>query len=224
MTRLRIFLFVVICFAAKAQNATGRPKACVGTPGNTTAAQFQQCYTAAGAGYVCNNAAGCTVAADWVAQGAGSPSAFVDFQKQGSVLTGTGSDVVVFTTTIPSIGAGKCLHYRFGVANGGSGANSYKMCYGSTCYTFNGSSVGGNSPFNIHGEFCNEPGVQNVQDLELPYVNYAGTQWFTPNSGLPILGVFAIDSTSPQAFALKVNGSAGTATYQGLWWSITQDR
>jgi hypothetical protein len=45
------------------------PIACVGTPGNTTGAYGQQCQTTLGARYSCNNAAGCTVAADWVFSG-----------------------------------------------------------------------------------------------------------------------------------------------------------
>ena len=40
--------------------------ACAATPGDTTGTYRQQCQTAAGALHVCNNAAGCTVAADWV--------------------------------------------------------------------------------------------------------------------------------------------------------------
>ena len=47
--------------------------ACAGTPGNTTGAYRQQCQDTNGALYACNNAAGCTVAGDWVA--AGNPPA-----------------------------------------------------------------------------------------------------------------------------------------------------
>jgi len=45
--------------------------ACIGTPGNTAGSYRQQCQTTAGALYACNNAAGCTVAGDWVAVGGG---------------------------------------------------------------------------------------------------------------------------------------------------------
>jgi hypothetical protein len=43
--------------------------ACAGTPGNTAGAYRQQCQTAGGVIYACNNSAGCTVASDWVAGG-----------------------------------------------------------------------------------------------------------------------------------------------------------
>jgi hypothetical protein len=43
--------------------------ACAGTPGNTTGYYGQQCQTAAGLRYSCNNASNCTVAADWVLTG-----------------------------------------------------------------------------------------------------------------------------------------------------------
>ena len=51
------------------------PIACVGTPGNTTGAYGQQCQTTLGARYSCNNAAGCTVAADWVFSATATPTA-----------------------------------------------------------------------------------------------------------------------------------------------------
>ena len=40
--------------------------ACAGTPGNTTGGYRQQCQTSGGTVYACNNASGCTVAADWI--------------------------------------------------------------------------------------------------------------------------------------------------------------
>ena len=49
--------------------------ACAGTPGNTTGAYGQQCQTAAGARFSCNNPDGCTVPSDWVAGGGGSAGA-----------------------------------------------------------------------------------------------------------------------------------------------------
>ena len=45
---------------------------CAGSPGNTTGAYKSQCQaTTSGNFYTCNNAAGCTVAADWLLVGAG---------------------------------------------------------------------------------------------------------------------------------------------------------
>lgn len=45
--------------------------ACVGTPGNTLGSYRQQCQTTGGAIWACNNAAGCTTSADWVAVASG---------------------------------------------------------------------------------------------------------------------------------------------------------
>jgi hypothetical protein len=158
-----------------------------------------------------------------VGAGGGSPSAFVDYQASTGVLTGTGSDQTLYTTTIPSIGAGKCLHVYMGWADGGSGAMTIKLFYGSTSTQVRGAAVIG-QPLWARFEFCNEPGVTNVQDLLLPTYFYAGTGLVGLNGGRPTTGVFAVDSTASQVFALKANGTTGTATSQGLWWSITQDR
>jgi len=46
--------------------------ACVGNPGNTVGMYRQTCQTSSGTLFACNNAAGCTVAADWVAVGTGA--------------------------------------------------------------------------------------------------------------------------------------------------------
>lgn len=55
---------------------SGTITGCAGTPGNTTGAYRSQCQTTAGAVYACNNAAGCTVAADWVAVAGAGGSGF----------------------------------------------------------------------------------------------------------------------------------------------------
>ena len=67
--------------------------ACVGTPGNTTGSYRQQCQTGAGAVYACNNAAGCTVAGDWVAV-AGSGSFTALSGDATSTATGGATSVV----------------------------------------------------------------------------------------------------------------------------------
>jgi len=76
-----IFALLVLCSAAgygqsiggaitqPSSSGGGAAIACVGTPGNTTGTYRQQCQATSGAIYACNNAAGCTVAADWIAQG-----------------------------------------------------------------------------------------------------------------------------------------------------------
>lgn len=78
--KILIFTFLLCVVFAAAQppfpptSSSGGTSviACVGTPGNTTGTYRQQCQTGAGALFACNNAAGCTVAADWVGATAGA--------------------------------------------------------------------------------------------------------------------------------------------------------
>ncbi len=92
--------------------------ACIGNPGNTAGSYRQQCQTTAGALYACNNAAGCTVAADWVAQGStvnrktatfllcvGSPGCYVgEFTNlkfsatEADTVTGCQMDAIFYPT------------------------------------------------------------------------------------------------------------------------------
>jgi riboflavin synthase alpha subunit len=85
-TMKRLLLAIALCAgslgAQTVSGATGGgagagaiPIACVGAPGNTTDGYRQQCQTSGGALWACNNAAGCTVAADWVSA-AGSAFTF----------------------------------------------------------------------------------------------------------------------------------------------------
>lgn len=94
------FLLLVFSLSVHAQGnsfppgaGSGAVVACIGTPGNTTAAYRQQCQTTGGAVYACNNAAGCTLAADWSAIGGsgGTCSAL------GGDVTGTCTANVVST-------------------------------------------------------------------------------------------------------------------------------
>lgn len=101
-----------ICHAAGQQGGTIRmptflnslsatmgllPVACAGSPGNTTAFYLQQCQSTGGIVYACNNAVGCTVAADWVAQGGGgvgtvtSVAATSPITVSPSPITGAGT-------------------------------------------------------------------------------------------------------------------------------------
>ena len=74
--------------------------ACAGTPGNTTGAYGQQCQTGSGARYSCNNAAGCTVAADWVGTGGGSTRTWT-YAYSGVYQSG----VVGFAANLPATNA-----------------------------------------------------------------------------------------------------------------------
>lgn len=71
--------------------------ACVGTPGNTVGAYRQQCQASTGAIYACNNAAGCTVAADWVASTI-TPYAS-QYASLAAAITAVGSNSVLILPT-----------------------------------------------------------------------------------------------------------------------------
>ena len=77
MLKLSALLLLACAFAGAqsisgSSNGVSRASACVGVPGNTAGSYRQQCQTSTGAIYACNNSAGCTLAADWVA-GGGAP-------------------------------------------------------------------------------------------------------------------------------------------------------
>jgi hypothetical protein len=79
--------------------------ACAGTPGSTAGAYGQQCQTAAGARYSCNNSAGCAVAADWVLDGGsgggtwGSITGTLSNQADlASALSGKQATLTAYTT------------------------------------------------------------------------------------------------------------------------------
>ena len=101
-------LLLVICLLSPvfAQQITPPPAsnggsaaiACVGTPGNTTGTYRQQCQTSAGAIYACNNAAGCTIAADWVTSGGSYTLPTASDAVKGGVTMSTATSSVATAT------------------------------------------------------------------------------------------------------------------------------
>jgi hypothetical protein len=92
--------------------------ACVGTPGNTTGAYGQQCQTALGARYSCNNAAGCTAAEDWVFSGSMSwPSGAGIAVYNGSGAWGTSISPSSFE---PALGNPSVTGYVLASTTGGT--------------------------------------------------------------------------------------------------------
>ena len=87
---------------------TALPITCVGNPGNTTGAYKQQCVgNPNGLLYVCNNAAGCTVAADWQLQAqTGGTVTSVTINGTGNQITATGTcsgtTTITCTLSIPT--------------------------------------------------------------------------------------------------------------------------
>jgi len=109
--------------------------ACAGTPGNTMGAYGQECQTSTGARYACNNAAGCTVAADWVAMGSTATDYALIFDGATTTLAdgstvawtcGTGSGAQCTTSwTVPAgVHWVRVQMWGGGAAGGGSIAGS----------------------------------------------------------------------------------------------------
>jgi hypothetical protein len=97
-----VFFALVFGPSARASDITQATViACSGTPGNTVGAYRVLCQTSAGALYACNNSSGCTVAADWVAQGGGSGPTIDGTTNQisatGAGCTGAGTCTLALT-------------------------------------------------------------------------------------------------------------------------------
>jgi len=108
-------LFAGIAAAQYVPAGSSGSIACVSAPGNTTGSYRQACQTSAGALWACNNAAGCTVAADWVSA-AGSAFTFPGSGIPNSTGVGWGASFTLDTdstmaansdTSIPSQKAAK---------------------------------------------------------------------------------------------------------------------
>jgi hypothetical protein len=82
MRKLYLMIFVVAISVAswgqttidysRIRNGPPLPIACAGYPGATTGTYRQECQAASGVRYACNNAAGCTLAVEWVPVAGGS--------------------------------------------------------------------------------------------------------------------------------------------------------
>jgi hypothetical protein len=104
---------------------------CVGSPGNTTGAWHQQCQTTGGAVFACNNASGCTVAGDWVAQaGGGSGTVINDATLTANYfLLGAGTSHT--TVGSPHLDGSNNLILPAGINTGGA-ASGYAAFTGKT--------------------------------------------------------------------------------------------
>ena len=140
--------------------------ACSAAPGNTAAYYGQQCQTATGSRYSCNNQAGCAVAADWVAGNSGIayPGAGV-VNSTGSAwgpsyTVGAAANSLVQLNAsgqLPAVGAALLTNFptlnqnttgtasnvtgTVAVANGGTGATALPGSSGSYLYN-NGGALG----------------------------------------------------------------------------------
>jgi hypothetical protein len=140
----------------------------------------------------------------------------------------TGSDVVIYSTSIPggTMGAGKCLSATiWHLTNAAGTATDYKLTYGATSYTLLAANAGVGVSTYWFLRLCNNVGVTNAQTLYDPYIAYnvGPLGVFVSASGMaPVTGTFAVDSTATQTLAFKAN-SAGS-TVKGYEWRVTVDR
>jgi hypothetical protein len=112
-----LFLFAcTLSFSQITRSGGGRPKACVGSPGDTVGAIRDLCATSAGALYVCKQAGGCTLAAHWQALGGaatyalngtaiGSRPTLNVVSGAGVSVSGSDNGVDTVTLTVNTVGA-----------------------------------------------------------------------------------------------------------------------
>lgn len=126
-----------ICGAAAALTkvgAGGAVTACSGSPGNTVGGFMTLCQTAAGAVYACNNAAGCTVAVDWVGAIVGLLPAnnLSDVANAGTSRTNLGLAAVAASGSASDLGTGTLPINRIAAnavtASKQSVATTYRTC------------------------------------------------------------------------------------------------
>lgn len=147
---------------------------------------------------------------------------FYDFQGTTSAITMTGSDVVIYTTTVPPLAAGKCYHVEYGFKNSGI-TSTVKFFLDST--SINQYTNGTGSPAKGSFLICNKAGVQNAQSFVFltPFF-YNNTLLIESNaSGVDNYAIYESwatkDFTASGTIAMKATAASGTVT--GLFWHIT---
>lgn len=154
---------------------------------------------------------------------AGGSSAFIDHQGPTGNVTMTGSDVVIYTTSIPAntVGAGKCLHIELSY-HSTAVATDYKLTFGATSKNIQTAASGNDLLQNYGVKLCNKASVTNAQDLFMGYILYSGSSLFIQNSSVPDTSTFTVDTTTTLNLAFKGNGASGTP--QGYFWDVWVDR
>jgi hypothetical protein len=160
--------------------------ACVGTPGNTLGAYRQQCQTTAGVLYVCNNAAGCTVAADWVAAGGTAGPGYSALPSTSSItIPAPGSLPTSVSYTIAACGAygvGALVQATVDATPADYIQGNITSCAGTTM-VINATSVGGSGTFATwHISLVGNPGP-NTASVPATFLAGATTGSLVHNFG-----------------------------------------
>ncbi len=143
----------------------------------------------------------------WV--NAGSLS-IIDAKNQASAVTGNGSTQNLFSSTIPSISAGKCI-VVVDTGNWTSNTNgtAVTISYGGQTVNIFGNGTTGLGTNTVYRySICNNAGVQNAQQVTVDFVvhNVSGSpSWSNPAN---FTGTMTVNSAVSQTLALTQNGDS----------------
>lgn len=152
-----------------------------------------------------------------------SPLPFTDFQTTTGTGSSSGTAITLYTTTVSSLAAGKCLTVEFEGQNAGA-TGDFRVMVDATQIA---------EPYNaandISGRFvhCNNAGVQNAQTTFASpgmAVYTGGAISFNGNPANSLANLTttqAIDWTTSHAVKLTVTAASGT--YKGGYWHIYQN-
>ncbi len=161
------------------------------------------------------------LACDQLAWASGGGLSIIDAQNTKTAVTGNGSAQTIFSSTIPSISASKCLIVT-SMVNWTSNTNgtAVTISYGGQTLNIknNGSTLlGTQSVYKF--SICNNSGVQNAQQVTIEFVtrNNGGTpaQYIPDN----FTGTMTVNSATSQTLLLTMNGDS-TNVVTPLSWVV----
>jgi hypothetical protein len=152
-------------------------------------------------------------------------SPFAVFLPSANAATMTGSDVPIYSTTLPPLAPGACYSVAYGIGAGLSGATIKLNVDGATISTpFSAGTVGGVDVSVAGLRYCNSPGSQTAQTLVYELGAAGWLTFVTPNSGwdysgggggigdAPITSPTAVNWALPHTLTLTVNQPSGSVT------------
>ncbi len=144
-------------------------------------------------------------------------TAYIDYQGATGTITG---NQTVYSTSIPSIPAGKCIRASAKIKSVNLVASPlYDICFGASCAGgYIGQPASGTYSA-VEFEVCNDPAVQNAQ-----HVN--AICFYSHLSGVTTVSCFdapvaaAENTASAVTLSLTTVSGGGTSTVQGIWWHV----